>query len=108
MLNTVKNSSSNQELEFYLSEIRKAQTNLDGVSKKTALIYSDVFSNESGNSVYIKPENLQITGAFKLRGAYNKLCTLTSSERDRGVIASSAGNHAQGVAYSAEKLGIAP
>jgi len=107
MLNTVKDSSSNQELEFYLSEIKSAQKNLEGVSKKTALIYSDVFSNESGNEVYIKPENLQITGAFKLRGAYNKLCTLTSSERERGVIASSAGNHAQGVAYSAEKLGIA-
>lgn len=106
MLNTAKNLSSNQELEFHLSEIKMAQTNLEGVSKKTDLIYSDVFSNESGNSVYIKPENLQITGAFKIRGAYNKLCTLTPSEKDRGVIASSAGNHAQGVAYSAQKLGI--
>jgi threonine dehydratase len=106
MLNTANNLSSNQELELHLSEIKMAQTNLEGVSKKTALIYSDVFSNESGNSVYIKPENLQITGAFKIRGAYNKLCTLTLSEKDRGVIASSAGNHAQGVAYSAEKLGI--
>jgi len=100
-------SLSNQTLEYHLSEIQKAQANLKGVSIKTALIYSDVFSNESGNSVYIKPENLQITGAFKIRGAYNKLCTLTLSERKRGVIASSAGNHAQGVAYSAEKLGIA-
>lgn len=106
MLNTAKNLSSNQELELHLSEIKMAQTHLEGVSKKTSLIYSDVFSNESGNSVYIKPENLQITGAFKIRGAYNKLCTLTLSEKDRGVIASSAGNHAQGVAYSAEKLGI--
>jgi len=106
MLNTVKNSSSNQELDYHLSEIKKAQANLKGVSVKTALIYSDVFSNESGNAVYIKPENLQITGAFKLRGAYNKLCTLTPCEKQRGVIASSAGNHAQGVAYSAEKLGI--
>ena len=106
MLTTVKNSSSNQELDYHLSEIKKAQANLKGVSAKTALIYSDVFSNESGNAVYIKPENLQITGAFKLRGAYNKLCTLTPSEKQRGVIASSAGNHAQGVAYSAEKLGI--
>ncbi|HEY8805679.1 MAG TPA: threonine ammonia-lyase [Clostridium sp.] len=100
-------SLSNQTLEHHLSEIQKAQANLKGVSIKTALIYSDVFSNECGNSVYIKPENLQITGAFKIRGAYNKLCTLTPSERKRGVIASSAGNHAQGVAYSAEKLGIA-
>jgi threonine dehydratase len=106
MLNSAKNPSINQELEFYLSEIKKAQKNLKGVSKKTALIYSDVFSKESQNSVYIKPENLQITGAFKIRGAYHKLCTLTHSEKERGVIASSAGNHAQGVAYSAQKLGV--
>ena len=99
-------SLSNQTLNYHLSEIQKAQANIKGVCIKTALIYSDVFSNESGNSVYIKPENLQITGAFKIRGAYNKLCTLTPDQRKRGVIASSAGNHAQGVAYSAEKLGI--
>ncbi|MCB2357024.1 threonine ammonia-lyase [Clostridium estertheticum] len=99
-------SLSNRTLEDHFLEIQKAQANLKGVTLKTGLIYSDVFSNESGNSVYIKPENLQITGAFKLRGAYNKLCSLTSSERERGVIASSAGNHAQGVAYSAQKLGI--
>ncbi|MBU3187824.1 threonine ammonia-lyase [Clostridium estertheticum] len=99
-------SLSNRTLEDHFLEIQKAQSNLKGVTLKTGLIYSDVFSNESGNSVYIKPENLQITGAFKLRGAYNKLCSLTSSERERGVIASSAGNHAQGVAYSAQKLGI--
>ena len=106
MQKSATNTSLNNTLEFYLSEIKKAQENLKGVSKKTALIYSDVFSNECGNEVYIKPENLQITGAFKIRGAYNKLCTLTDSEKERGVIASSAGNHAQGVAYSAEKLGI--
>ncbi|MCB2309292.1 threonine ammonia-lyase [Clostridium estertheticum] len=99
-------SLSNRTLEDHFLEIQKAQANLKGVTLKTGLIYSDVFSNESGNSVYIKPENLQITGAFKLRGAYNKLCSLTSSERERRVIASSAGNHAQGVAYSAQKLGI--
>lgn len=106
MSNAARTLSTNEELDFYLSEIEKAQRNLEGVSKKTPLIYSDVFSNESGNSVYIKPENLQVTGAFKIRGAYNKLCTLTLSEKQRGVIASSAGNHAQGVAYSAEKLGV--
>jgi len=100
------NLSTNRELKIHLLEIKKAQANLEGVSNKTPLIYSEVFSNECGNEVYIKPENLQITGAFKLRGAYNKLCTLTPSERKRGVIASSAGNHAQGVAYSAQKLGI--
>ncbi|MBU3179169.1 threonine ammonia-lyase [Clostridium estertheticum] len=99
-------SLSSQTLEDHLLEIKKAQANLKGVTLKTGLIYSDVFSNESGNSVYIKPENLQITGAFKLRGAYNKLCSLTPSQMERGVIASSAGNHAQGVAYSAQNLGI--
>jgi len=107
MEKVLTNLSTNRELKIHLLEIKKAQANLKGVSKKTALIYSDVFSNECGNEVYIKPENLQITGAFKLRGAYNKLCTLSPAERKRGVIASSAGNHAQGVAYSAEKLGIA-
>ena len=106
MQKLAKEILSNKTLEYHLAKIQKAQENLKDVSLKTALIYSDVFSSESGNSVYIKPENLQITGAFKIRGAYNKLCTLTPSERKRGVIASSAGNHAQGVAYSAEKLGI--
>jgi len=106
MQKSILEALSNQTLEHHLLEIQKAQANLKGVTLKTGLIYSDVFSNESGNSVYIKPENLQITGAFKLRGAYNKLCSLTPSERKRGVIASSAGNHAQGVAYSAQKLGI--
>ena len=106
MQKTALEALSNQTLEDHLLEIKKAQANLKGVTLKTGLIYSDVFSNESGNSVYIKPENLQITGAFKLRGAYNKLCSLTPLEKKRGVIASSAGNHAQGVAYSAQKLGI--
>ena len=73
---------------------------------KTKLIHSDYFSEISGNEVYLKPENLQHTGAFKLRGAYNKLSQLTDEERARGVITASAGNHAQGVAYAAQKLGI--
>jgi threonine dehydratase len=70
------------------------------------LIYSPEFSKESGNKVYIKPENLQITGAFKLRGASNKISKLSDEQKQKGLIASSAGNHAQGVAYSAQKLGI--
>ena len=72
----------------------------------THLIYSPIFSEESGNQIYIKPENLQKTGAFKIRGAYNKINKLTEEEKKRGVIASSAGNHAQGVAYAARELGI--
>ena len=70
------------------------------------LIHSSVFSKETGNDVYIKPENLQRTGAFKIRGAYNKIAKLTEEEKKRGVIAASAGNHAQGVALAAQKLGI--
>ena len=76
------------------------------VIEKTKLIHSNIFSDESGNDVYIKPENLQRTGAFKIRGAYNKIAKLTEEEKKRGVIAASAGNHAQGVALAAQKLGI--
>lgn len=89
-----------------LEKIKEAGVLLESVIKKTPLIYSEVFSNECGNEVYIKPENLQVTGAFKIRGAFNKMSHLTEDERVRGVVAASAGNHAQGVAYSAQKLGI--
>lgn len=84
----------------------EARERLGTVINKTKIIHSDVFSFESGNDVYIKPENLQRTGSFKLRGAYNKMMKLSDEEKSRGVIASSAGNHAQGVAYAAQKLGI--
>jgi threonine ammonia-lyase len=84
----------------------EARERLNTVVTKTKLIYSNIFSNETGNDVYIKPENLQRTGAFKIRGAYNKIAKLTEEEKKRGVIAASAGNHAQGVALAAQKLGI--
>ena len=84
----------------------EARERLNTVITKTKLIYSNIFSNETGNDVYIKPENLQRTGAFKIRGAYNKIAKLTEEEKKRGVIAASAGNHAQGVALAAQKLGI--
>ncbi|SNR99953.1 threonine dehydratase [Anaerovirgula multivorans] len=87
-------------------QFQDARERLKGIIKETQLIYSSVFSNESGNEVYIKPENLQITGAFKIRGAYNKISKLSIKEREQGLIASSAGNHAQGVAYGAAKLGV--
>ena len=83
-----------------------AREHLKNVLLPTLLIYSPIFSEESGNNIYIKPENLQKTGAFKIRGAYNKMLKLTEAEKQRGVIASSAGNHAQGVAYAARELGI--
>jgi threonine ammonia-lyase len=89
-----------------LENFLTAAEHLKDVLLPTRLIYSPIFSEESGNLVYIKPENLQKTGSFKLRGAYNKIRKLTEAEKQRGVIASSAGNHAQGVAYAARELGI--
>lgn len=94
------------ELSNHGKQIRAAAKNLNGVIKKTNLIYSDFFSREFGNNIYLKPENLQATGAFKIRGAYNKISNLSDKEKSKGIIASSAGNHAQGVAFSAQKLGI--
>ncbi|MDF2676105.1 MAG: threonine ammonia-lyase [Bacillota bacterium] len=86
--------------------IRNAANKLEGTIKKTSLIYSDFFSKEYGNNVYIKPENLQVTGSFKVRGAFNKISNLTDEEKAKGVITASAGNHAQGVALSAQKAGV--
>lgn len=84
----------------------EAKERLSDILKETKLIYSPSFSSESNNEVYIKPENLQLTGAFKVRGAFNKISKLSADDRQKGLITSSAGNHAQGVAYAAQKLGI--
>lgn len=89
-----------------IADVYRAAKQLEGVAQKTRLIHSDYFSELCHNDVYLKPENLQHTGAFKLRGAYNKISQLTPEERVRGVITASAGNHAQGVAYAARKLGV--
>ena len=75
------------------------------VTLETKLVYSDYFSNQTGNKVYLKPENMQFTGAYKVRGAYYKMSTLTEEERAKGLITASAGNHAQGVAYAAKCYG---
>lgn len=91
---------------FHLRDFVEAENRLKNVIRKTELISSRIFSEESGNQVYIKPENLQVTGAFKIRGAYNKIAQLNDEEKERGLIASSAGNHAQGVAFAAQKLGV--
>ncbi|MDR2295767.1 MAG: threonine ammonia-lyase, partial [Clostridiales Family XIII bacterium] len=88
------------------ANILKAAEALRGVLRPTALIHSDFFSEERGCNVYIKPENLQVTGSYKIRGAYNKICGLPPEEGRRGVITASAGNHAQGVAVSAKRKGI--
>ena len=89
-----------------IADVYRAAKQLEGVARKTRLIHSDHFSELCHNDVYLKPENLQHTGAFKLRGAYNKISQLTPEERAKGVITASAGNHAQGVAYAAQKLGV--
>lgn len=89
-----------------LYDFMEARERLSAIAVQTKLIHSHVYSVETGNEVYIKPENLQRTGSFKLRGAYNKIAKLSEEEKARGVIAASAGNHAQGVALAAQRLGI--
>jgi len=88
-----------------LADIREAQARLRGVTVRTGLIEFPHASARPGDKLYLKPENLQPIGAFKLRGAYNKIASLTEEERRRGVITYSSGNHAQGVAYAARALG---
>jgi threonine dehydratase len=87
-------------------EIEAAQKRLQRVIRRTPMIYSDTFSKLTGHEVYLKLENLQKAGSFKIRGAYNKLSQLSLSSRKRGVVAASAGNHAQGVAFASSLLGI--
>lgn len=89
-----------------LKMIQEAKEGLKGIARKTDLTFSRTFSEISGMNVYLKPENRQKTGAFKVRGAFNKIANLTEEEKSRGVIASSAGNHAQGVALAASTYGI--
>lgn len=90
---------------FTLDKFEEASEIVKRVTKPTNLIYSEYFSAQTGARVYLKPENMQYTGAYKLRGAYYKISTLTPEERAKGLIAASAGNHAQGVAYAAKAYG---
>ena len=84
----------------------EASEKVKEVTLETKLVYSDYFSKQTGNKVYLKPENMQFTGAYKVRGAYYKMSTLTPEERAKGIITASAGNHAQGVAYAAQCYGV--
>lgn len=93
-------------MDVSLTTIEKARETLKGVACKTGLVYSNAISDMVGNHVYLKMENLQRTGSFKLRGAYNKVANLSEAEKAKGVIASSAGNHAQGVALAAAEFGV--
>lgn len=85
-----------------LDKFEEATEEVRKVILRTKLVYSDYFSDTTGNKVYLKPENMQFTGAYKVRGAYYKISTLTEEERSKGLITASAGNHAQGVAYAAK------
>ena len=88
-----------------LEKFEEASERVKDVVKETKLLYSEYLSAQTGNKVYLKPENMQLTGAYKVRGAYYKISTLSQEERDRGLITASAGNHAQGVAYAAKCCG---
>ena len=88
-----------------LEKFEEASELVKKVTNSTKLVYSDYLSEQSGGKVYLKPENMQHTGAYKIRGAYYKISTLSDEERSRGLITASAGNHAQGVAFAAKKFG---
>ena len=104
MFNFIHRVMDSSVLKF--SDIVSARSTLRGVAKNTTLLHSKSFSTMSDANIYLKLENMQTTGAFKVRGAYNKLANLSIEEREKGVVAASAGNHAQGVAFSATKLGM--
>lgn len=89
-----------------LEKFEEASKIVSEVTLETKLVYSDFLSEKTGNQVYLKPENMQFTGAYKVRGSYYKISTLTEEERKKGLITASAGNHAQGVAYAAKKFGV--
>lgn len=88
-----------------LEKFEEASEKVKEVTLETKLIYSEFLSEQTHNKVYLKPENMQLTGAYKVRGAYYKISTLTDEERSKGLITASAGNHAQGVAYAAKRYG---
>ena len=92
--------------ELILEKFEEASEVVQRVTQETKLLYSEYFSAQTGNRVYFKPENMQYTGAYKVRGAFYKISTLTVEEKERGLITASAGNHAQGVAYAAKLAGI--
>jgi threonine dehydratase len=89
-----------------LEKFEEAAEKVKEVTSPTPLMYSEYFSAQCGNKVYLKPENMQYTGAYKVRGAYYKISTMNAEERSKGLITASAGNHAQGVAYAASKYGV--
>ncbi|MBR0398268.1 MAG: threonine ammonia-lyase [Eubacterium sp.] len=89
-----------------LDKFEEATEVVRRVTADTKLVYSEYFSSLTGNKIYLKPENMQVTGAYKIRGAYYKISTMSEEDRARGLITASAGNHAQGVAYAAKAYGV--
>ena len=89
-----------------LEAFEEASEVVKEATQETKLVFSQYLSNQTGNKVYLKPENMQFTGAYKVRGAYYKLSTLSEEDKKKGLITASAGNHAQGVAYAASKNGV--
>ncbi len=98
--------SDNNEKMLTREKFEEAYDIVRKVTLETKLVYSDYFSAQTGNSIYLKPENMQRTGAYKVRGAYYKISTLSDEERNKGLITASAGNHAQGVAFAAKQYGV--
>ena len=94
------------EEKMTLEKFEDATEEVKKVTQETKLVFSEYYSSITGNKVYFKPENMQYTGAYKVRGAYYKISTLSEEEKKRGLITASAGNHAQGVAYAAKLAGI--
>ncbi len=92
--------------DLTLENFEEAAEVVKRVTQETKLVYSKYFSEQTGNKVYLKPENMQITGAYKIRGAYYRISKLAKEEQEKGLITASAGNHAQGVAYAAKELGV--
>ena len=92
--------------ELTLKSFEEAAEKVKEATLPTNLVYSEYFSNQTGNKVYLKPENMQYTGAYKVRGAYYKISTMSDEARQKGLITASAGNHAQGVAFAAKKYGV--
>ncbi|MDY5112457.1 MAG: pyridoxal-phosphate dependent enzyme, partial [Bilifractor sp.] len=88
-----------------LNAFEEASEIVKRVTSDTKLVYSEYFTNQTGNRCYLKPENMQVTGAYKIRGAYYKISTMSEEDRQKGLITASAGNHAQGVAYAAKAYG---
>ena len=102
----LKNVGKEAKEMMTLEKFEEATEVVKKVINRTSLMYSEYLSAQTGNRVYLKPENMQYTGAYKVRGAYYKISTMTSEERAKGLVTASAGNHAQGVAYAAKLFGV--